>query len=180
MVLGAVYAAWSDVASVTVSASTGYLDTDFEIGSQSMSAQVTMDVSVQGSDAGNDGDPSASIVVGNLYPGAYAEQYLYLNNDGTIDVKVTSCTISVANTTVPESEQQYVRITFGMDGTSPVTYTLAELVQQPVTYNVNGVISVGGFKTMKIRIDVDYAATEALEETQLQLSISCTAVQAVP
>ena len=105
VVLGVAFAAWSETATIQVSAQTGYIDADFvdvklthpkiyAFNPPSGSVVVnymTVGVTVVNSGAGNDGPPELVIDVANMYPGARVTLTARLKNDGTIPIQVYGC-----------------------------------------------------------------------------------------
>ena len=182
MVLGAVYAAWSDTAQVTTTASMGILDIDLECDGYNMSAEVyTPQCSVAQETSDLDDTATATVAFKNLYPGAWAYQELNIYNNGTITVNVTTCTVSLVDTNVTDADKPYVKFTILVDGVAQCSTTLDDLSNNNLVCDIGSIIRVGEpdlYTVLTIRVDVDPAASNDLEKTYAEIDITCIAEQA--
>jgi len=96
LILGAMYAAWSENSEISINVTTGYIDLDFVITGNPwyyVPKHVSVNYTNTGSDPGDDGQPVLTLTLSNLYPGI---NYILfgntrLRNDGTLPVRIKNC-----------------------------------------------------------------------------------------
>ncbi|MGC9050446.1 NEW3 domain-containing protein [Pyrobaculum sp.] len=128
--LAVAFAAWSETATIQVSASTGYIDLDFlNEAVSSASNYVNVQLSKTNSQAGgtNDGAPTLTVTISNAYPGAKVEVTFDMYNDGTIPVNI-QCTVDAPSVlTVQISPSTVSNLEPGRSQSATLTVTAGDV-----------------------------------------------------
>jgi len=130
VILGVVFATWSEEATIQINAETGYIDLDFTsvtntACSSSMGCSNTPPAnSVVHS---NDGAPEVTLTLNNAYPGATATYEIVVYNDGTLPVNVACSVTAPPELYVNVNPPSYNNLLPGQSYTLTVEITVGDV-----------------------------------------------------
>ncbi|MCU7787027.1 NEW3 domain-containing protein [Pyrobaculum sp. 3827-6] len=133
--LAVAFAAWSETATIQVSASTGYIDLDFQNVDVAYSDYVTVTTSTTGSDSGNDGPPTLTVTINNAYPGASVDVTFDMYNDGTIPVNIRCEVKAPSELTVTISPDTVNDLKPGSSQSATLKIVAGDNVEEQKTYS---------------------------------------------
>ncbi len=104
MLMGAGYAAWTDLLQVNSTVKTGYLDVDFTVVNSKTSSEwvkvtenYTRALDEDGEDYPQGSWDEVKLTIQDIYPGAWVEETVTFENRGTMPVKVSDVVITSAS-----------------------------------------------------------------------------------
>lgn len=133
MVMGAGYAAWTETVTINNTVETGNLDVDTQtptVTVYSKTGVVDASIAAKSTSLSNpaNGDSSATVTLGNLYPGAIVNVTVPVKNVGSIPVKLDNeATVEAVQADTNFEVKDIVADTseVAVNGSANITYTIA-------------------------------------------------------